>query len=164
MDGRAEDTVFIPLEVAVSTSGPSRARLHESLLAGLAERPDVEAVSIASSGALLGLGANGVVTAHCGRCIIGLLLVSFLPALADHHAVGPGFFGLVGYEIVSGREFTVADVLGSERVAIVNRSFAIGYFERGDPLGRSIQVGGLGGDWFEVIGVVEEPRWSGRPG
>ena len=158
VDGLGEDTVVIPLEVAVSTSGPSRARLQESLLAGLAARPDIESVSIASSGALLGLGANGVVEAHCGRCIIGLLLVSFQPVLADHHAVGPGFFGLVGYEIVSGREFTVTDVLGSERVAIVNRSFANEYFERGDPLGRSIRVGGLGGDWFEVIGVVEEPR------
>ena len=158
VDPSVEDTVAIPMEVVVSTPGPSRARLYESLLAALAARPDVEAESIASAGALLGLGANGIVVAQCGRCIIGLIPTPFVNALVDHHAVGPGFFGLVGYEIVSGREFTVTDVLGSDRVAIVNRSFANSYFERGDPLGRGIQIGGPPGDWFDVIGVVEEPR------
>ena len=153
-----EDTVAIPMEFATATSRPSRARLYESLLSGLAARPDIEAESIASSGALLGLGANGMVVAQCGQCIIGLIPTPFLNGLVDHHAVGPGFFGLVGYEIVSGREFTPTDVLGSDRVAIVNRSLANRYFERGDPLGRGIQVGGPRGDWYDVIGVVEEPR------
>ena len=158
VDTLGEDTVAIPMEVAVSTPGPARVRVYESLLSGLAARPDVEAESIASAGALLGLGANGIMMAQCGRCIIGLIPTPFLNAVADHHAVGPGFFGLVGYEIVSGREFAPTDVLGSDRVAIVNRSFANSYFERGDPLGRGIQIGGPRGDWFDVIGVVEEPR------
>ena len=158
VDALGEDTIAIPMEVAASTPAPSRTRLYESLLAGLAERPDVEAESIASSGALLGLGANGIVMTQCGRCFIGGWPMPFMIATADHHAVGPGFFGLIGYEIGSGREFTPADVLSSDRVAIVNRSFANRYFERGDPLGRGIQVGGPRGDWFDVIGVVEEPR------
>ena len=152
-----EDTVAIPMEVAVFTPGPARAGVYESLLAGFAERPDVEAESIASPGALLGLGANGVVMTHCGRCFIGGWPMPFLIATVDHHTVGPGFFGLVGYEIGSGREFTTTDVLGSDRVAIVNRSFADKYFERGDPLGRGVQIGGPRGDWFDVIGVVDEP-------
>ncbi len=158
VDVLGDDTVVIPMEVAATTPGPSRARLYESLLAGLAERPDIEAESIASPGALLGLGANGIVMTQCGRCFIGGWPMPFLIATADHHAVGPGFFGLIGYEIVSGREFTFTDVLGSDRVAIVNRSLADTYFERGEPLGRGVQIGGPRGDWFDVIGVVEEPR------
>ena len=158
VDTLGEDTVAIPMEVAVSAPAQSRVRIYESLLSGLAARPDVEAESIASAGALLGLGANGIVMTQCGRCFIGGWPMPFLIATADHHAVGPGFFGLVGYEIVSGREFTPADVLGSDRVAIVNRSLADSYFERGDPLGRGIQIGGPRGEWFDVIGVVEEPR------
>ena len=157
VDTLGEDTVAIPMEVAAFTAGPSRARLYESLLAGLAERPDVEAESIASPGALLGLGANGMVMTQCGRCFIGGFPMPFMIVLADHHAVGPGFFGLVGYEIVSGREFSPTDVLGSDRVAIVNRSLANSYFERGNPLGKGIQIGGPRGDWFDIIGVVEEP-------
>ena len=158
VDPLVEDSVAIPMEVAASTPGPSRARLYESLLTELAERPDVEAESIASPGALVGLGSNGIVMTECGRCFIGGFLLPFLIATADHHAVGPGFFGLVGYEIGSGREFTPTDVLGSDRVAIVNRSLADRYFERGDPLGRGIQIGGPRGEWFDVIGVVDEPR------
>ena len=158
VDALVEDTVAIPMEVAISTPGPSRARLYESLLTELAERPDVEEESIASPGALVGLGSNGIVMTDCGRCFIGGFLLPFLIATADHHAVGPGFFGLVGYEIGSGREFTPTDVLGSVPVAIVNRSFANRYFERGDPLGRGIQIGGPQGEWFNVIGVVDEPR------
>ena len=158
VDALVEDTVAIPMEVAMSTPGPSRARLYESLLTELAERPDVEEESIASPGALVGLGSNGIVMTDCGRCFIGGFLLPFLIATADHHAVGPGFFGLVGYEIGSGREFTPTDVSGSDPVAIVNRSFANRYFERGDPLGRGIQIGGPQGEWFNVIGVVDEPR------
>ena len=158
VDALREDTVAIPMDVAVSTPGPTRVRVYESLLAGFAERPDVQAESIASPGALLGLGANGMVVAQCGRCFIGGILVPLQVAIADHHTVGPGFFDLVGYEIGSGREFTTTDVLGSDPVAIVNRSFADQYFERGDPLGRGVQIGGPRGDWFDVIGVVDEPR------
>ena len=43
-------------------------------------------------------------------------------------------------------------------MAIVNTSFARRHFERGDPIGRGVQIGGPRGDWFEVIGVVDEPR------
>ena len=71
VDALGEDTVAIPMEVALSTPVPARARLYESLLAGLAERPDVEAESIASPGALLSLGANAVVMTECGECYIG---------------------------------------------------------------------------------------------
>ena len=158
VDTLGEDTVAVPMEVAASIPGPSRAGVYQSLLAGLAERPDVEAESIASPGAMLGLGANGIVMTQCGRCFIGGFPIPVMIAVADHHAVGPGFFGLVGYEIGSGREFTPTDVLGSDPVAIVNRSFANRYFEGGDPLGRGVQIGGPRGEWFDVIGVVDEPR------
>ena len=158
VDTLGEDTVAFPMEIAMATPGPSRAGFYETLLTGLAARPDVDAESIASPGALLGLGSNGIVMTECGRCFIGGFLLPLMIATVDHHAVGPGFFGLIGYEIGSGREFTRTDVLGSGRVAIVNRSFADRYFERGDPLGRGIQIGGPRGEWFDVIGVVDEPR------
>ena len=158
MDSLGEDTVAIPMEVASSMPGPARAGLYASVLSGLAARPEVEAESIASAGALQGLGANGVVVADCGDCVIGTMYVPFQVVRADHHAVGPGFFGLAGYEIIAGRDFAPTDILGAPKVAIVNKSFAEAHFERGNPLGRGVQIGAPRGEWFDVIGVVEEPR------
>ena len=158
LDTLGEDTIAIPMEIATATPEPSRAGLYETLLAGFAAGPDVEAESIATPGALLALGGNGIVVSQCGQCSIGGFPVPIMTLLADHHAVGPGFFGVVGYEIVRGREFTAADGSESGPVVIVNKSFADRYFERGNPIGRGVQVGGSRGEWFNVVGVVQEPR------
>jgi hypothetical protein len=158
VDTFGEDTVAIPMEIAASLTEPERARFYESLLASFAERPDFEAESIATPGALIGLGANGIMVTDCGECIIGQLHVPLRTLQADHHAVGPGFFGLAGYEIVRGRDFTNADASDGARVAIVNRAMADEYFERGDAVGRAVQIGRPFSDWYEVVGVVDQPR------
>ena len=75
-----------------------------------------------------------------------------------YNAVGPGFFGAMGETMISGRQFTPADVLGAPRVAIVNESFTK-KFKLGDhALGKLM---GLGDSLTHVIvGVVKDSRYS----
>jgi predicted permease len=72
---------------------------------------------------------------------------------ADFAAVSPGFFSAMGVRLISGREFTGADRMGSPKVAIVNDSFAQRWFPRENPLGRRIAFGRDQPDMV-VVGVV----------
>ena len=151
-----DDTIAIPMEITASAPVESWPRLYESLLGRLREHPEIQVESVATPGALVGLGVMGTVLADCGRCYIGGLYSPISVAYVEHYAVGPGFFGMFEVEVRSGREFMPTDARDGERVAVVNRSFAEGHFENGDPLGRWVLIGGMiRGEWFEVIGVVD---------
>jgi len=79
---------------------------------------------------------------------------------ARYNEVGTDYFRTLGVRLVSGREFTTADRLGSARVAIVNQTFA-----RRFGLGREA-VGKFMGDDdndslnVQIIGVVPDVKYS----
>jgi predicted permease len=79
---------------------------------------------------------------------------------ADSHynAVGPGFFGTMGVTLLSGREFTAADVDGAPRVAIVNETFAKKFGLGSNAVGKLM---GEGDSLNRVIvGLVKDSRYS----
>lgn len=121
--------------------------------------PGLEAESLSTPGALVGLGVRDVTIAQCGYCVRGLILMPIVPARADHHAVAPGYFAVAGLPLVQGRDFRPEDDAGSDPVAVVNRTFANSSFERGQPIGHKIRVGGSHDEWFTVVGVVEDRDW-----
>lgn len=141
--------------MVISGTAPSPGAWFE-LLQSLEGMPDLVAESIASTGALLGLGVRDMVTTQCGRCIRGGLLVPMWGAVADHHSVGPGYFALAGIELLQGRAFVESDAAGAEPVAIVSETFARSSFESGLPLGKKIKLGRGLDDWYTVIGVVAD--------
>src|SRR4029450_7629601 len=57
------------------------------------------------------------------------------------NAVGPGFFATMGQPLVRGREFTVKDVSGAPKVAIINETMARYFFGNDNPLRRHIGWG-----------------------
>ena len=128
------------------------------LLDSVQTMPDLVSESIASTGALLGLGVRDHVTTQCGRCIRGGLLVPMWGAVADHHSVGPSYFELTGIELRQGRAFDESDALGAEPVAIVSETFARSSFEGGIPIGKKIRLGRALDDWYTVVGVVADVR------
>jgi predicted permease len=60
------------------------------------------------------------------------------PAHATYEVVTPGFFASLGLALAAGRDFTDADAIGSERVAIVNETLAQRMFPNGDAVGHSV--------------------------
>src|SRR3954454_8092304 len=52
------------------------------------------------------------------------------------NGVGPGFFSAMGQPLVKGREFSIKDVSGAPRVAIINETMAKYFFGSDNPLGH----------------------------
>ncbi len=141
------------------TAPPAAAPGHwAALLERVADVPGVEAESLATPGALVGLGVRDMALAQCGRCFRGGLPLFLAPAVAHHHAVSPGLLPAAGYSVVAGRDFRPEDLDG-EPVALVNETFARSSFEGGRPLGRKVRLGAGLDTWFTVVGVVaDRPR------
>jgi putative ABC transport system permease protein len=175
-DGMAPSSTTTVIPVTVSptpvadagdgsgTTAGMAARAWQSLLARMAAVPGVEAESLSARGALVGLGVRDYATAQCGACIRGLMPAPFWGAVADHYAVAPGYFGMIGRRVVSGRAFQASDGPASKKVAVVNETFAYTAFEKGDPLGHLVRLGHDLDSWYEVVGVVanEAPAVVGR--
>lgn len=109
---------------------------------------------IATPGTLLGIGPTARVMVNCGRCMAANMLLPIFPLRTQHHVVGEGFFRTLGFDVHTGRDFSTSDT--NARHVIVNDTFARLAF-RGQPaVGKQIQVGGLRGDWYQVIGVARD--------
>jgi predicted permease len=74
------------------------------------------------------------------------------------NGVGPGFFATMGQPLVSGREFSVEDVTGAPRVAIINETMAKYFFGTDNPLGRHIGWGRDKTPEIEIVGVVKDSK------
>ena len=73
--------------------------------------------------------------------------------------VGAGYFRTLGIPILSGREFTEADVLGSTKVAVVNEAFAKKFGLGRDAVGKMM---GSRGDSLDVVivGLAKNAKYS----
>ena len=77
-----------------------------------------------------------------------------------YHSVTPEYLSMMGMRLLNGRPFSVADVQGSERVAIVNETFAKKYLSS-QPLGKRIskQKDKNGQpEWMTVVGEIADNR------
>lgn len=75
-------------------------------------------------------------------------------------AVGPGFFGTMGIEILEGRAFDAADFGdGAEPVAVISNSMAQ-RLQLGDAVGRCVHMGGEGSPCLRVVGVAHDITWN----
>jgi hypothetical protein len=79
-----------------------------------------------------------------------------MPGFVRLHAVSPGFFRARGIRLLDGRDFASSDGIAQKRVMVVNRTFADSHFERGEPLGRKVRIGGIDDPWYTVVGVAED--------
>jgi len=75
--------------------------------------------------------------------------------------VGPGYFRTVGISLISGREFTDADILDRPKVAVVNEVFAKKFDLGREAVGRRMAIGGGDADLdIEIVGLVENAKYS----
>jgi len=78
--------------------------------------------------------------------------------------VSPGYFATFDVKLLRGRDFQAGDAAGSERVAIVNESFARHFFAGRDALGQRFAEQTRGdtlGAWITVVGLVPDLRMEG---
>src|SRR6266702_1797695 len=74
-------------------------------------------------------------------------------------AVTADYFRTMGTAVRRGRSFTPTDVLGSQRVAVVNETMARCLWHQENPIGKCLKIGDkTRARCTEVIGVVEDAR------
>jgi predicted permease len=74
--------------------------------------------------------------------------------------VSDGYFEIVGTKVLQGRAITDRDTATSQRVAVVNQSFAKKFFKDESPIGK--HFGDLGAKYagnFEIVGVTEDTQY-----
>jgi predicted permease len=82
-------------------------------------------------------------------------------ANARFNEVGPGYFRTLGMTVLSGREFTAADVASAPKVVVVNETFAKKFGLGRNAVGKF--MGDRGGDSLnmEIVGLIKDAKYSG---
>jgi predicted permease len=79
-----------------------------------------------------------------------------------YQSVGKAYFEIMGVRLMDGRLFDDRDVQGAPEVAIINKSMAITFWPKQNPIGRRIRAGGgPTSNWQTVIGVVDDVKNAG---
>jgi putative ABC transport system permease protein len=75
-------------------------------------------------------------------------------------AVSPGYFATLGVPLAEGRDFTLADRLGAEPVALVSRTLADRLWPGRSAVGARLRASGrdAASPWRTVVGVVRDVR------
>ncbi|HUI84872.1 MAG TPA: ABC transporter permease [Candidatus Binatia bacterium] len=74
--------------------------------------------------------------------------------------VSPNYFATIGTPVLRGRDIGEQDTPTSQRVAVIDESFARRFFPHEDPLGRhfGFDLPGHSAD-YEIVGVVKDTRY-----
>jgi predicted permease len=70
--------------------------------------------------------------------------------------VGPNYFRTLRTSVISGREFTAADTVDSQLVAVVNQAFVDRYWPGEDAIGKQVTDGR---DRFTIVGVARNAKY-----
>jgi predicted permease len=78
---------------------------------------------------------------------------------SNFNQISPGYFKTMGIPLMAGREFTRADSITSQKVAIVNEAFAKKFNLGRDAVGKRMSAGGSNLD-TEIVGIVQNTKYS----
>ncbi len=77
------------------------------------------------------------------------------PEQAIRDIIGPGFFNMIGMQVLKGREFEWRDDDKAQKVAVISESLSKRLFPNTDPIGRRINLNpGVNQTSLLVVGVV----------
>lgn len=76
--------------------------------------------------------------------------------------IGPDYFETTGTRITRGRTIDSRDTPRGERVVVVNETFVRRFLSDGEPLGRTLGIGGTANARdYTIVGVSEDVKYSG---
>jgi predicted permease len=126
------------------------AQMQARILHGLAAIPGVTAAAFATALPLELEYHNGNVVSVEGRTPVGRI-----PPNRTVKKISPGLFATLGTRLIAGRDFTWADLLSHDRLAIVSENMAReNWGDARDALGKRIRPG-TDGPWSVIVGVAE---------
>jgi predicted permease len=161
---RDVDLGFAPQRLLILDVNPQTAGYREAraitLTRGILERitalPGVSAVSVSENGVLMGRDSSTNLM-HPRGFAAG---PDGFPHL-HWDIVGPRYFSTIGTPIVSGRDFTERDDVGSPNVLAINEETARRFFAGKDPIGQRLVWGeGDGAKELEIVAVTRDVKPS----
>jgi predicted permease len=155
----AEDLGFDPdnvlaVRVEVESAGVPKDRRVEMfirMLERLRAIPGVESAAQSRRLPMSSFGWDGDVEPE------GFTPQSRLDAFMTFNRVSPGYFETIRTPLLSGRDFTPSDVVGSPQVMVIDEHSARRFWPGESPIGKRIEWGRRG--TFEVVGVVEPSKY-----
>jgi hypothetical protein len=148
----ARDTLVLRLRLP---EGVEPRRSWEAAREAVRRLPGVEAASVSSPGAILGLGTVDRGGSHCPTCTSGGLAMPVTFGWARHMAVDEAFFEVLGIE---------GPAPTREGGVVIDRVILREWFQGGDAVGRTVWSRGvapLRGPGLRVAGVAAVPRPTG---
>jgi predicted permease len=77
-----------------------------------------------------------------------------------YQSAGKDYFATMGIRLMDGRVFDARDTQDAPNVAVINKTMALTFWPKQNPIGRRIRPGG-GPDWATVVGVVDDVKNAG---
>ena len=77
-----------------------------------------------------------------------------------YQAVSKDYFATMGIRLMDGRLFDERDAQGAPEVVIINKTMAMTFWPKQNPIGRRIRPGGAK-DWSTVVGIVDDVKNAG---
>ena len=152
---KVDDLVTFGIEPDLSGYTPARAhvffdRVHEALAAV----PGVTGVTEAMVPILSGGSWGNDVSVE------GFRKGPDTDANARFNELGPDYLKVMGITLLSGREFTGADLAGAPKVAIVNEAFAKKFGLGRDAVGKHMSMGSDSLD-MTIVGLERDAKYAG---
>ena len=76
----------------------------------------------------------------------------------ERSSVSPGYFHLLGIQLLRGRLFNELDTDNTPQVAVINQAMAQTYWPNEDPLGKRFKAVKAGAPWITVVGEIANAR------
>jgi len=146
-----EHLVSLPLNMGSGYDAPQRIQFTRLVKVRLEALPGTQSVAVGLTVPFEYVGASGCCMSNDITLVGGGTEIEPLTGIQTN-PVTSGYFRTIGAEVSRGREFGTIDEEGDGRVVVINEPTARYFFGEGDPLGRSLRVGGRGD--FTVVGVV----------